>query len=159
MTVPAKFSFPAALTHDQVEIGCSTTDGCAVTTRALMASLTQDSASLADAWNSYPEVFIELVENAPAAIERTEAILDLMKSAQFRLLLTGDLAINGVDSFENTEENQQHEITFLIDHADSDALENIASKWNCSRDEAARRVILEELKRRINPSETIETSS
>lgn len=48
-------------------------------------------------WNENPEPFAELVEYAPAAIDKAKATVELMEAAYARLLLTGDIALNGVD--------------------------------------------------------------
>lgn len=95
--LPSQYAFTAALSHQQIERFCSTTSPHAVTTRALIASLSLSGDQLMAAWTDAPEAFMELFENAPATIERTKALVELLETAHARLMLTGDVAFNGVD--------------------------------------------------------------
>lgn len=95
--LPAEYAFSAALTREQVMNCCSATAPHAVISRALIASLTLDSDQMMRAWNENPEHFTELVECASAAIDKAKATVDLMGAAYARLILTGDVALNGVD--------------------------------------------------------------
>ena len=49
-------------------------------------------------------------------------------------------------------------ISFTVGDEELVLLDQIAERWGCTREDAAHRVIREELKRRINPSETTKAS-
>lgn len=95
--LPAEYAFSAALTRKQVMEGCSATAPHAVISHSLIGSLILNSDQMMRGWNENPEPFSELVEYAPAAIDKAKATVELMEAAYARLLLTGDIALNGVD--------------------------------------------------------------
>ena len=95
--LPAEYAFSAALTREQVMEGCSATAPHAVISRSLIGSLVLDSDQMMRAWNENPEPFADIVECASAAIAKAKATVELMETAYARLILTGDVALNGVD--------------------------------------------------------------
>ena len=103
---PQNCIFTAALTDDQVKKACSTTDAAAITMRMLIASLKLDSAGLNEAWTSAPDAFMELLENAPVAIDKLKAVVELTEAAQARLLLTGASVFNPLGDDEDDEDDE-----------------------------------------------------
>lgn len=94
-TLPAKYAFSPALSHQQVEEICSPTGPSAVTMRCLMAVLTRTSDELIEAWRGAPEAFLELLENAPDAISNAKLFVEFLDAAHKRLMLAGEIAFNG----------------------------------------------------------------
>jgi len=65
----------------------------------LLACLKLDSAEMIAAWQSEPDAFLELFENAPGAIEKTKALVEALEASYCRLMLTGQF-VAGEDGEE-----------------------------------------------------------
>ncbi len=102
-TLPAKYAFSPALSHQQVEEIRSPTGLSAVTICCLMAVLTRTSDQLIDAWRGAPEAFLELLENAPGAISNVKLVVEFLDNAHKRLMLAGEIAFNGAGEVSDPE--------------------------------------------------------
>lgn len=96
-TLPAEYAFPAAITREQCEKFGAADHPFFITARICLMFLTQTSDELCEKWHSIPEDLINVAENIPAAIDGLKTLAEMLEVAQNRLVITGDITLNGVD--------------------------------------------------------------